>query len=82
MNLGLRKWKVVWSILIPVLFWLFLILFSKTIIVKSVLLKNFFEMHNLTNLLGSGNLILLVIEIVVIYLILSIFTGKRTVANK
>jgi hypothetical protein len=81
MNLGLRKWKVIWSILIPVLFWLFLILFSKTVAVKSVIIKNFFAMHNIANILTSENLILFVIEVVVIYIILSVFQRKTSLPN-
>jgi carbon starvation protein CstA len=81
MNLRLRKGKVIWSIIIPVLFWLFLILFSKVITVKSLIIKNFFAMHNLTNILSTENIILFVIEVVVIYLILSVFQRKTSFPN-
>jgi hypothetical protein len=82
MNLRLSKGKVIWSILIPVLFWVFLILFSKAMNIKSLIIRNFFDMHNFTNILSTENIILFVIEIVVIYLILSIFHRKKFVANK
>jgi len=50
--------------------------------IKSLIIRNFFNMHNLTNILTTENIILFVIEIVVVYLILSIFHRKKFVASK
>lgn len=77
MNFRPKKWKVIWSLLLPILFWILLAVY-KFPSVQSAVLRNFFNMHNLSDLFSSGNIVIFVIEVVAIYLILSLFQRKNS----
>jgi hypothetical protein len=77
MNFRPKKGKVIWSLIIVILFWLFLVFLSSGINVKSSIILNFFNMHNLLNIFVSANIILFIIEFVVLYLLFSLFQRKN-----
>jgi hypothetical protein len=75
MDLSLRKGKVVLSILLPIVWWVLLI--TSKIKASSGILGSFVGLHDITNLWSKHNLIVFVIEIVVLFIILSLFQRKR-----
>ncbi len=75
MNFRPTKFKVIASIVIPLLIWIILALFN-SISLKSTFLMNFINMHNFSNLFSLGNIILFLVEILVVYLVISVFHKK------
>jgi hypothetical protein len=83
MNLRLTKFKVIASIVIPLLFWIILFFLSKVVlgsynggtIIPNFLVK-FFVLHNFSSLFSLGNIFLFLVEILVVYLVISIFHKK------
>jgi len=76
MNFRPTKLKVIFSILIPVITWLIVFLIKLGAEAPKILI-NFFGLHNFTNLFSIGNIKLFLIEVVVVYLILSILFHRR-----
>jgi len=77
MNFKLKKKKVIASIFIPVILWL---IFAFTKFSNSTgIIRKFVDMHDYSNLFSSGNIILFVIEVVVIFIILSAFQNEYAV---
>lgn len=76
MNFRPKKLKVIFSIIIPVLVWL-IVFFIKLGTEAPRIIVNFFELHNFTNLFSIGNIKLFLIEVVIVYLILSILFHRR-----
>lgn len=83
MNLRPTKFKMIASIVIPLLFWVFLFFLSKIVlgsytggtIIPNLLVK-FFVLHNFSSLFSLGNIVLFLVEILVVYLVISVFHKK------
>jgi xanthine/uracil permease len=75
MNFRLRKTKVLSSIIIPVILWVILA-FVDVSKISSKIIINFISLHNFDSLFSSGNILLFVIEVVVVYIIFSIFQRR------
>jgi xanthine/uracil permease len=76
MNFKLTKIKVIVSIIIPILFWIWL--FSKNFSnVSSKIFLQFLQIHDGGNLFSLGNIILFLIEVFVVYLIFSLIQKKK-----
>jgi hypothetical protein len=78
MNLRPTKLKVIFSILIPVaLFAVVLkVNFAKFTNLPQIII-NFLGLHNLVNVFSKENIVLFVIEVVIVYLILSLLFHRR-----
>jgi lipoprotein signal peptidase len=83
MNLKLTKGKAIISIIIPIILWVlvFSIINTSWITNFPAFVIRFLVMHNTGNLFSTDNIVLFIIEIVVVYLILSIFQKKKKAPN-
>jgi hypothetical protein len=79
MNFRPTKGKVIWSIVITVLFWIFLIFFSAKLTNLPQFLISFFALHNIMSIFNVGNLYIFLAEFVVLYILFSLFQRKRAV---
>jgi hypothetical protein len=80
MNFKLTKGKAVISITIPVALWVSLFFMSQVVLNGEntpFFIIRFLGMHNLNNLFSFGNISIFLIEVLAIYLILSIFQKKK-----
>jgi len=75
MNLRPTKFKAIASIVIPLLLWIILALF-KTISFSSNLLMKFVNLHDFGKLFSLGNLLVFIVEVILVYLIVSLFHKK------
>ncbi len=80
MNFKITKGKIITSILIPVLIWAAIILFGQSLS-KIDLITGFLAIHNIGNIFAFGNIALFVIEVIIIYLIVSIFQKKKIISQ-
>jgi len=80
MNFKITKGKAIVSIVIPVILWILIITIGRTLSsIQSGIIMRFLQIHNLNNLFSFGNISLFIIEVIIIYLILSIFQKKKIV---
>jgi len=80
MNFKLKKWKLIISIVIPLILWIGIIALSRSgILLYNIpgFIQQFLSLHDLVNLLDIGNLFLFLIEVIIIYLISSLFDKKK-----
>jgi len=82
MNFRFTKLKVIGSIVIPLIIWIFILILGKNVGMLSnvpTILRRFLEIHDLANIFGLGNISLFIIEIVIIYVIWSLFQKKKNI---
>lgn len=83
MNFKLTRSKGVISIIIPIIIWASLFVINTSWIENlPAIIVNFLSMHNISNLFTIGNIFLFLIEVLAIYLILSVFQKKKKVPSQ
>jgi hypothetical protein len=75
MNFRLTTTKGILSIIIPAILWI--LVFTVKFITPPKIIQEFLSLHDLNNLLSGGNIILFVIEVVILYIILSLLQRRR-----
>ncbi|MEK6758086.1 MAG: hypothetical protein AABX88_03065 [Nanoarchaeota archaeon] len=73
MNFAFRKAKVIGSLVIPLIIWVFAFIVKGSVASFPGIINSFLGLHDMTNLFGTGNIILFVGEIIVVYMIWSLF---------
>jgi len=76
MNFKLTKGKIITSIVIPALIWASVIIFGQSL-GNIDAIRSFLAIHNFSNIFAFGNIALFIIEIIIIYLIISLFQKKK-----
>jgi len=80
MNFKLKNWKIITSILIPLIIWIIIILTSRNIVVNGGQIPGFIvyflNIHDVGHIFSIGNIFLFLIEIIIIYILLSLFDKK------
>ncbi|MBR9705120.1 hypothetical protein GOV12_06930 [Candidatus Pacearchaeota archaeon] len=82
MDFRLTKRKVITSIVIPVIMWIgvFMISFFESYFQDTPkFLYNFLSLHDMINIISSGNITIFIFEVVIVYVIMSIFQRRRRV---
>lgn len=82
MNFRFTKGKVIWSIVIPLIIWILVFIIGSTRALLTnvpTIISSFLSLHDLANIFGLGNISLFVIEVIIVYIIWSIFqkSGRR-----
>ncbi len=77
MNFKLTKGKEIISIIIPIILWV--LVFTLRFENPPLIIRSFLEIHNGDNLFSFGNISLFIIEVVIIYLILSVIQKKKAI---
>lgn len=76
MNFKLTKQKVIASIAIPIIVWIFVFIISISNSIYLTFIKSILDMHDVGNIFSVGNISLFVVEIIIVYVILSLFSKK------
>jgi hypothetical protein len=79
MNFKLTKGKVIGSIIVPVIIWV--LVFTLRFENPPSIIRRFLEIHNISNIFSFGNISLFIIEIVIVYSILSLIQKKKIIQN-
>jgi hypothetical protein len=75
MNFKFRKSKLVTSIVIPLLIWIILAFVNENNLSSNLLIK-VISLHNYDSILSYGNIFLFLIEVIIVFLIISLFHRK------
>ena len=80
MNFKFKKIKVIGSIIIPLIIWIVVLILGSVRMLSNVptIIRSFLEIHNLGNILSLGNISLFIIEVIIVYIIWSLFQKKIT----
>jgi len=80
MNFKFTKGKVAGSIAILIVIWAIMLAIgsSSTLLEAPGIIANFLTIHNLENALGLGNIVLIIIEIAIVFVIWSLFQKKSS----
>lgn len=73
MQFKITKMKMIGSILIPLIIEILVFIIGSSFTNPPSFIRAFLEIHNLVNIFSIGNLSLLIIEIIIVYLIWSLF---------
>ena len=76
MNLKFKKIKVIGSIVIPLIIWTIVIIIGTFFRNTPTILIGFLEIHDLGNIFSIGNIYLFIIEIIIVYVLWSLFQKK------
>lgn len=78
MNFKITKVKVIGSIVIPLILWA-LIATTTFSISSENLFTSFLEIHNMANIFAIGNIFIFLVEVIVVYLVWSLFQSRYMV---
>jgi len=80
MNFKFKKIKIIGSIIIPIIIWIVVLILGSVRMLSNVptIIRSFLEIHNLGNILSLGNISLFIIEVIIVYIIWSLFQKKIT----
>ena len=80
MNFKFKKIKIIGSIIIPIIIWIVVLILGSVRMLSNVptIIRSFLEIHNFGNILSLGNISLFIIEVIIVYIIWSLFQKKIT----
>lgn len=78
MNFKFTKGKIIGIIVIPLIIWVLIFIIGSTILTKvPTIIRSFLEIHDRANIFSGGNISLFVIEIIIVYIIWSLFQRRK-----
>lgn len=76
MDFRFHKIKVIGSIVIPLIIWIFVFTIGPLFRSPPVVIRSFLEIHDLGNIFAFGNISLFIIEIIFVYVLWSLVQKK------